>query len=110
MSQLFLTDQGDGLFSIEGNLTFATIDKQTLKSFAFLSQHKQITIDLSGVECTDSAGLALMIEWIKISRQHKTRLRFKNIPEQLKHLAQLSGFDKTSHFAVSQDAEPHSTN
>jgi hypothetical protein len=44
-----------------------------------------------------------MIEWIKYSRQNRTQLSFKNIPEQLLNLAKLSGFDQTSHFAIQTD-------
>ena len=98
MSRLNIIKQDAGYFVIDGDLTFATIDKQTLKSFSFLKAAKEITIDLSRVSCTDSAGLALMIEWIKYSRHNRTQLRFKNIPEQLLNLAKLSGFDQTSHF------------
>jgi phospholipid transport system transporter-binding protein len=98
VSKLAIIDQGAGVFVIDGDLTFASIDKKTVKSFDFLKSTKQVTIDLSHVACTDSAGLALMIEWIKYTRQHKTQLRFKNIPEQLRNLAKLSGFDKSSHF------------
>lgn len=98
MKPLTIIANGNGQFMIEGDLTFATIDKQSVKSFAFLNSAKSIIIDLSHVACTDSAGLALMIEWLKYCRHHRTQLQFKNIPEQLRHLAQLSGFDKTSHF------------
>jgi phospholipid transport system transporter-binding protein len=100
VSQLNIIKQSVGHFVIDGDLTFATIDKQTLKSFSFLKAAKEITIDLSGVACTDSAGLALMIEWIKYSRHNRTQLHFKNIPEQLLNLAKLSGLDQTSHFAI----------
>lgn len=100
MSKLNIIDQGSGEFIIDGDLTFASIDKDTVKSFAFLSSSKEISIDLSKVINTDSAGLALMIEWIKYSRQHRLHLSFKNIPEQLLTLAKLSGFDKNSHFAI----------
>ncbi len=103
MSRLNIIKQSAEHFIIDGDLTFATIDKQTLKSFSFLKAAKEITIDLGRVSCTDSAGLALMIEWIKYSRQNRTQLNFKNIPEQLLNLAKLSGFDKTSHFAVQTD-------
>ena len=110
MTKLSIIDQGAGQFIIDGDLTFSTIDKQTVKSFAFLSAAKLITIDLGRVACTDSAGLALMIEWIKYTRHHRTQITFKNIPEQLLNLAKLSGFDKTSHFATQtegkQDIEP----
>ncbi len=98
MSSLTIIKQGPGHFVIDGDLTFATIDKQTLKSFSFRTAAKDITIDLGRVSSTDSAGLALMIEWIKYSREHRTKLNFKNIPEQLRNLAKLSGFDQSSHF------------
>ena len=98
MSRLNIIKQDLGYFVIDGDLTFATIDKQTLKSFSFLKAAKEITIDLGRVSCTDSAGLALMIEWIKYSRHNRTQLSFKNIPEQLLNLAKLSGFDQSSHF------------
>ena len=100
MSKLAIIDQGAGQFVVDGDLTFASIDKKTVKSFDFLNTNKFITIDLGRVACTDSAGLALMIEWIKYTRQHKTQLRFKNIPEQLRNLAKLSGFDQSSHFTT----------
>jgi len=103
VSQLNIIKENNGHFVIDGDLTFATIDKQTLKSFSFLKAAKEITINLSRVSNTDSAGLALMIEWIKYSRQNRTQLSFKNIPEQLLNLAKLSGFDQTSHFAIQTD-------
>jgi phospholipid transport system transporter-binding protein len=110
VTKLSIIDQGAGHFIIDGELTFTTIDKQTVKSFAFLSTAKHITIDLGRVTSTDSAGLALMIEWIKYTRHHRIQITFKNIPEQLLNLAKLSGFDKTSHFAAQtggdQDFEP----
>jgi phospholipid transport system transporter-binding protein len=110
VTKLNIIDQGAGYFIIDGDLTFSTIDKQSVKSFAFLNTSKHVIIDLGRVACTDSAGLALMIEWIKHTRQHRTHIAFKNIPEQLLNLAKLSGFDKTSHFAtqteVVQDFEP----
>jgi phospholipid transport system transporter-binding protein len=103
VTQLSIIDQGAGHFIIDGDLTFSTIDKKTVKSFAFLTTSKHITIDLGRVSCTDSAGLALMIEWIKYTRHHRTQIVFKNIPEQLLNLAKLSGFDQTSHFATRAD-------
>jgi phospholipid transport system transporter-binding protein len=104
VSGLNIIDQGAGNFIIDGDLTFSTIDKKTVKSFDFLKTAKHITIDLSRVTSTDSAGLALMIEWIKYTRDHKIQLHFKNIPKQLLNLARLSGFDKTNHFTSQPDS------
>ena len=100
MSTLNIIDQGSGHYSVDGDLTFASIDQHTVKSLAFLKSSKEVSIDLSKVGSTDSAGLALMIEWIKYCRHNRIHLSFKNIPEQLLTLAKLSGFDKTSHFAI----------
>jgi len=101
MANLNLIEHSPGYFTIEGNLTFASLDKETLKSFRFLKGIETITIDLSKVGTTDSAGLALMIEWIRQSRMIRAQLRFKNIPEQLLALAKLSGFDETEYYSGS---------
>jgi phospholipid transport system transporter-binding protein len=108
VSKLNIIKQGARHFVIEGDLTFATIDKHTLTSFSFLKAASQITIDLSRVTSTDSAGLALMIEWIKYSRENRTQIAFKNIPAQLLNLAKLSGFDQSSHF--NEDSIEHAQN
>jgi len=105
VSKLNIVAQGAGHFFVDGDLTFSTIDQDTVKSFTFLKSAKDITIDLSHVTCTDSAGLALMIEWIKYTHDNNTRLHFRNIPEQLLTLAKLSGFDTNSHFAIQPEAQ-----
>jgi phospholipid transport system transporter-binding protein len=99
MNKLSIVNEGAGRFIVDGDLTFHTIDKKTASGFAFLASAKQITMDLGGVGNADSAGLALMLEWIKQARQKKVQLRFKNIPEQLLNLAKLSGLSKLSQFA-----------
>ena len=98
MNKLEITRKSPELFVIDGDLTFSSIDRRTLKAASFVTQGKDIVIDLSRVSCTDSAGLALMIEWLKQSRIKRSKVRFKNIPTQLMTLAKLSGFDKTAYF------------
>ncbi|MDT4330374.1 STAS domain-containing protein [Methylomonas sp. MED-D] len=99
MAVLTLSELAPGHYAVTGNLTFASIDRQSLKSFKFLKGMDSICIDLAQVGTTDSAGLALMIEWIKQSRASRVRLTFKNVPAQLLALAKLSGFDETEYFA-----------
>ncbi|MDP2901531.1 MAG: STAS domain-containing protein [Methylovulum sp.] len=103
MTNLQILDEGAGHFTVEGDLTFITIGKDTVKSLAFLTSAKEITVDLSRVSNTDSAGLALMIEWIRYARSKRTPLRFKKIPKQLLNLAKLSGLDNTSYFTAQSD-------
>ena len=46
MSKLEIIDQGAGQFVVDGDLTFASIDKKTVKSFDFLNTSKFITLEL----------------------------------------------------------------
>jgi len=103
VSPLEIIDKGAGHFLVDGDLTFSTIGKDTVKSLEFLTTAKEITVDLSGVTTTDSAGLALMIEWVKYARSHRAQVTFKKIPQQLLNLAKLSGLDKTGCFTLNPD-------
>ena len=96
---LSLTEQSPGHFMVAGNLTFAGMDKNTAKSCKFLKGVGSICIDLANVKTADSAGLALMIEWIRLSRLQQIQLSFANIPEQLRAIVKLSGLDECEYFA-----------
>ncbi len=93
MSAFNLIEQAAGIFLVEGDLTFFNLDKKTTTSFDFLKPKQKICLDLHKVTIADSAGLALLIEWIKQSQLSATQLTFKNVPQQLITLAKLSHFD-----------------
>ena len=94
MSRLTIQEQEPGRFIIDGDLTFSSIDKNTVKSFPFRKTAKQLTFDLKRVKTTDSAGLALIIEWIKYTQKNNIQLLLENIPEQLLSIARLSGVEQ----------------
>ncbi len=83
-----------GGYQIKGDLTFSNINKSSVNIFDLrqvdANNPSIIDIDLSQLGKIDSAGLALLIEWIKLFRLHKKELRFKNIPAPLSALAKLS--------------------
>lgn len=94
MSEYAFTARGDGAFEITGLLTFATVPELLQQSRAWLADdHRELAIDLGGVTRADSAGLALMIEWLRLARSRNRRLRFIHIPEQLQNLIRVSGLD-----------------
>lgn len=100
-SKLSIVFQSNGRWLIHGELTFASIYGKLVESPPFLrGGSKDIILDFSQVTSTDSAGLALMIEWIKITRHYRIQLQFKNVPKQLLNLAKLSGLDKTHYFSL----------
>ncbi len=90
--------KGAGLVAVDGDMTFSGIDKKVSTAFEFLTQSKQITVDLSGVMNADSAGLALLIEWIKFARSKRVQFKIKNVPNQILNLAKLSGLENTGYF------------
>lgn len=93
MTALAVTLQPDGLVMLAGDLTFATINKKTVQLINFKKMPDNLVVDFSQVKQSDSAGLALVIEWLKISKKMQRQIQFKNIPPQLLTLASLSGFD-----------------
>lgn len=99
-NKLSIVSKGDGQWLIHGELTFASINGKLIDSPPFLRTNQDIILDFSHVTSTDSAGLALMIEWIKITRHQRSQLHFKNVPKQLLNLAKLSGLDKTHYFSL----------
>jgi len=101
VSNINILPQGSGLYTIQGDLTFSTIDKKIVNSFAFLKPDSTVTIDLSQVVTTDSAGLALIIEWIKYARNNRVKIKFNNIPQQLLKLATLCGLEYERYFGGS---------
>ncbi len=93
MATFELIRQNDESFFIEGDLTLATLSKKKIKSINLLNVTNNVTIDLAKVSSSDSAGLAVLIEWIKQSKHAGFKLLFKNIPHQLLTLAMLSGVE-----------------
>ena len=89
-----LTDQGGGRFALEGKLSFTSVPgllQQGARLFAGAEQ--AIEVDLSGVRRCDSAGLALMVEWLSHARRLKRSLRFQHVPAQILRMAEVSGLE-----------------
>ena len=86
---------GQGLFRIEGDLTFATVPTAGEESLSLFNRAGgELSIDLQAVSHTDSAGIALLIDWMRQAKKlHKT-LRFLNVPAQMLAIAQVSGLDQ----------------
>lgn len=92
---LMISELDAGYFTIKGDLTFATINKNTITAINYPRADQTILIDLKEVVNADSAGLALIIEWLKISKQQQCTLSLINVPPQLQALAKISGIDES---------------
>jgi len=83
-----------GSYRVVGPLSFGTAAEALEKSRALFADQKHIELDLEGVEATDSAGLALLVEWVGWAHREKRSIRFHHLPKQALALAHISEVDK----------------
>ena len=80
-----------GSLSVSGELGFKSVPMLYTSSLKFFQNSHNLDIDLAGVNHADSAGVALLIEWIRQARQQNRTINFHNIPSQLLAIARLCG-------------------
>ena len=82
----------DGLLTARGALTFATARAARAAGAAALAGAPDgpLEIDCSAVSPADSAGLAVLLEWLAIAKSARRSLRFRNLPQDLVALARIS--------------------
>ena len=90
MSQTTLTSRGADQFVISGNLSFATATELLKQSEQLFDAASTINIDLAAVTHADSAGLALLLEWLRYGKLKNKAVRYHNLPAQLRSLAAIS--------------------
>ena len=105
MSDVRLEDTGNGTWKLIGELGFATVSgllKSTPRSFF---ADGDLQLDLSGVTRADSAGLALLVEWLRESERAGKVITFTNVPKQLLAIAMLCGLDEILSFKSNRDKQ-----
>jgi len=90
VAQLEIIKTSDNNYHLSGDLIFSTIDNNIVNKLELAANKSPIHIDLQALQKIDSAGVALLIEWIKFARTHQLELLFDAIPPQLTALAKLS--------------------
>ena len=84
---------GEGLLLVSGDLVFVTVPALLEKASRLLAGRREVAIDLAEVTHADSAGLALLLEWIDRGRSDGCLIRFRNIPSSLLRIARLSNVE-----------------
>ena len=93
MSQYSLKDLGTGRFALSGKMTFDTAGSILRESEELFEQHTLLTVDLSGITQTDSAGLALLLEWITWANHTVREIRFEGMPDKIDAIARTTEVD-----------------
>jgi phospholipid transport system transporter-binding protein len=84
------TENGAALYRVDGVLDFETVPEIFRQSLACFVAHGDIVVDLSGVTRTNSAGLALLLEWRRYAHESARTISFRNAPAALRNLARVS--------------------
>lgn len=94
MTDYVLEDKGEGNFAIVGPMTFETVTGLLEEGKQHFDEHPVINVDLAGVTEGDSAGLALLLEWVNWAKYYVHEIRYLNIPPQILAIAEISEVDE----------------
>ncbi len=84
-----LQSAGEGRLSLEGAIDFGSVPGLYRQLADYLQQGASLSIDLEGVERFNSAGLALLLQWLEDARKRNVELTFLNLPAAHGELASL---------------------
>ncbi|MHB8348004.1 MAG: STAS domain-containing protein [Acidiferrobacterales bacterium] len=80
-----------GVRPISGPLVFDTVPGVYAATKDWLAGSGELVLDLGAVTQVDSAGLGLVIEWLRLAHASGRVLRFVNIPAQMQVLISVNG-------------------
>jgi len=97
-----LTPGGDGILKVSGALNIGTVTRIRQASLDYFHDAASVprSIELTEVTSADSAGLALLIEWLRLGKQQNCTIKYMNLPAQMLPLARLFGVDHLLHQPV----------
>jgi phospholipid transport system transporter-binding protein len=94
-SRIEVSEPSPGRVTVSGDLTFATARDARQAGVLVLesSRAQSIVIDCSGVTRADSAGLAVLLDWLAWGRRKSRALSLQNLPASLVAIARISELD-----------------
>jgi phospholipid transport system transporter-binding protein len=89
---LRLTAVAEARLALQGPLTFATARAGRELGVRALASGGTgaLEIDCAGVTASDSAGLAVLLDWLRIAKGAGRSLHYAHLPEGLQALARIS--------------------
>lgn len=78
---------------VEGQLDAESVPARLRNSAGWFERDRDTVIDLSGVTRADSAGVALLLEWIRDAEKAGSPLYFANAPTQMRAIIDFCALD-----------------
>jgi len=94
MAEAKIEKLDEGNLIVSGTLSFVGVVPVLEMSKSFFSGSSPLVFDLAAVEKIDSAGLALLVEWMCMAEKSGQNISFKNPSKQLIDIAKVSGLDE----------------
>ena len=85
-----LSPAGEGRFELSGDVGFSDAVRLLAEGEVAFGGLARVEVDLAGVARTDSAGLALLLEWSLAAREGGRSITYRNMPPALASLAGIS--------------------
>jgi phospholipid transport system transporter-binding protein len=94
-SPIAISEPSAGRVVVTGELTFATARDARQLGVLVLegSSAKSIVVDCKGVTRADSAGLAVLLDWLAWGRRKSRPMKLENLPASLVAIARISEVD-----------------
>jgi len=93
MGRFRIERAGDWRLAASGELGFGTAAAALAAGLALIGAGERWTIDLGGITAGDSAGLAVLVEWLSAARARGTTVVYEAIPAQILAIARISDLE-----------------
>lgn len=93
MSEAQLEKIAPGEIKVSGVLNFDKVVSLLNKSKRYFDDNSSLNFNFNDVEKTDSAGLALLVEWTIMAKKAGVVISFSRVPKQMLDIARVSGLD-----------------
>lgn len=94
MADFGITATAPGRFEVHGAMSYESAARALQAGLALIPHGSRCTIDLSKVSEADSAGLAVLVEWLATARVRESTIHYEGIPAQILAVARISDLDE----------------
>ena len=85
-----LIEETEGVYALCGELTRENVAELWLRGLEVFAGRPHVDLDLSRVSRCDSAGVAMLVDWLRIARSNGQHLRFRDAPQQMLAIARVA--------------------
>ncbi|HET7202061.1 MAG TPA: STAS domain-containing protein [Steroidobacteraceae bacterium] len=93
MAAFEISAASPGRLEARGAICYDSAARALQAGLDLIPRGQACTIDLSKVTEADSAGLAVLVEWLATARKRKSTIHYEGIPAQILAVARISDLD-----------------